>query len=147
MKNFELGKDVRRAWHELVTVVELEGLPWTEKEIGYVLIPQWGAEPREVLELWVGVKLDGTERIPAGAEVLHIPARTYAAVPVRGDREQMMRAYSFIEEWINREGLVKDTDEGVYGLEPNRIVPDNPFDIPADTIDRFDFDIMVAIKD
>lgn len=90
MKNFELGKDVRRAWHELVTVVELEGLPWTEKETGYVLIPQWGAEPREVLELWVGVKLDGTERIPAGADVLHIP---------------------------------------------------------ADTIDRFDFDIMVAIKD
>ncbi|MGI2295989.1 effector binding domain-containing protein [Paenibacillus sp. GXUN7292] len=147
MKNFELGKEVRRVWHEVIAAIEQEGLEWNEKDVGYVFIPQWVTEPIDELELLVGVKIDSTDRTPAGLQILKVPARTYVSVPARGDRDQIMRAYAFIEEWIGREGYIKVTEEGVYGMEPNRLTPENPFDIPADRINRFDFDIMIAIKE
>ncbi|MCZ8513968.1 GyrI-like domain-containing protein [Paenibacillus filicis] len=147
MKHFQLPKDVRRAWHELQAIVERDGVEWTERNIGYVLIPQWITEPQEELELRVGIRIGRGERTPDGTERLHIPARTYALLPCRGDREQMNHAYAWIDEWIAREGLKKDTGDGVFGMEPNRLIPVNPFDIPADTIDRFDYDIMIAVKE
>lgn len=147
MKHFELGKDVRRAWHELFAMMNPEPGLWNDREAGYVLCPQWNTGRCDNrLELWVGVPISSAERIPAGARLLHMPARTYATVVCRGDRDHMNRAYGYIQEWMRAEGHEADDAEGVFGMEPNRLSPVNPFDIPADEIERFDFDIMIAIK-
>lgn len=147
MENFELPKDVRRAWGDLQRVLAQSGAidQWTERNIGYVFYPQ--LQTAELIELWVGVKTDSTSNIPEGVELLQIPARRYAAVPSVGDREQMNKAYQYIYQWVEKEGLQIDAREDVFTVEPNRLIPVNPFEIPADEIDRFDFQIMLALKD
>jgi|GEM_PF-3417495 len=146
MKNFELGKDVRRAWHELQSILKREKAEQDDKELGYVFCPQWTTEHTEELELWVGVKVGSEAQIAEGVDILHIPKKTYAAVTCKGDRAYMDRAYSYIYDWMGQNGYVSDNSEGIFSMEPNRLIPVNPFDLPADKIDRFDFDIMIAIK-
>jgi hypothetical protein len=56
-------------------------------EIGYVFIPQWITNPGPQHEIFVGVKVGRLEEIPPEVEILNIPARTYATVLSKGDKE------------------------------------------------------------
>ncbi|MFS0838612.1 GyrI-like domain-containing protein [Paenibacillus sp. 1P03SA] len=142
----ELGQKVREAWRTVGShhaEYAREG-----EEAGYVFIPQWGDPSPSVHRLKVGV------RLPAGAgiagngelELLAVPERTYAVVTCRGSREEMRNIYGLLEEWIGSSGYEPDNEEGVYSFEVNPLNPLNPFDIPADVIDAFHFDIYRAVR-
>ncbi|MFC9774102.1 hypothetical protein [Paenibacillus chitinolyticus] len=86
--------------------------------------------------------------IPAAGdlELLSVPERTYAVATCRGSPEKMMNLYVRLEEWIGGSGYEADNEEGVYSFEVNPLKPVNPFDIPANVIDAFHFDIYRAVR-
>ncbi|MEC0245466.1 GyrI-like domain-containing protein [Paenibacillus chitinolyticus] len=142
----ELGQKVRKAWRTVGS--HLAEYARGEEEAGYVFIPQWEAPSSSVLRLKVGVHLPENREIPDAGdlEVLSVPERTYAVVTCRGGREEMMNLYGRLEEWIGGSGYEPDNEEGVYSFEVNPLKPVNPFDIPADAIDAFHFDIYRAVR-
>jgi predicted transcriptional regulator YdeE len=104
-------------------------------------------KPDGKLELWVGVKVDLFESIPSGVEKVVIPTRKYAKTTCNcHNSEQMNQTYGYLNDWIKKEGLEPDYDKNAFSLEPNRLSLFNPFDIPADAIQDFDFDILYPIK-
>jgi predicted transcriptional regulator YdeE len=148
MTDFELGKMVRVAWKELQHKLATDDSCWSEKEIGYVFYSQGDMKkPDGKLELWVGVKVDLFENIPSGVERVVIPTRKYATITCycHGSK-QMNRTYEYLSDWIKREGLKPDYNKDAFSLEPNRLSSFDPFDMPADEIQDFDFDILYPIR-
>ncbi|MCC3376595.1 GyrI-like domain-containing protein [Cohnella sp. REN36] len=137
------GGEVRRAWQAVNAA--MEGHPARANgEFGLVFIPEWQWKS-EVTTLWVGVEVSSLEGLPEGFETISIPARQYAKTTVRGDRERMNETYGALFEWFAQGEYERDMAEGSLGFEENRLSPVNPFDIPADEIDEFDFDIYAPI--
>jgi hypothetical protein len=140
------GHEVRRAWRELQPkAAELGNI---SREQGFVFVPEW-QWATGVKELWGGVETaDETERsgVPEGTELLVLPARTYAAVHVLGNRLQMNQTYEALDVWFRNSGYIRDVREGSFSIEANGLRPVNPFDIPADVIDWFDFHIYAPIR-
>jgi len=138
------GARVREAWKELES--RLGGHPAVrEREFGYVFIPEW-QWATEVTTLWVGVAVESFEGLPSGLETLTIPARQYAATRVLGDAAMMHEAYAGLAEWFRNGPYERDVDEGTLGYERNALTPVNPFHIPANVIDTFDYEIYAPIK-
>jgi predicted transcriptional regulator YdeE len=139
------GSEVRRAWRLVQEL--MKGHPAvSNEEYGIVVIPEW-QWPTEVTTLWTGIEVASFENLPEGLEIITIPGRRFAKTTVKGNREHMEQAYGSLNEWFKAEGYERDYHEGSYGYEANRIQPVNPFDIPADTIDVFDYDIYAPIKE
>lgn len=136
------GHEVRRAWKELQA--KIKGIS-VNREFGYVLIPEW-QWPTEVTQLWVAVEVVSFDRIPEGLQTIVIPAKKYAKITVRGDRPTMDQTYGYLWNWFENSGYERDMSEGSLGFEANRLQPVNPFEIDADKIDYFDFDIYAPIK-
>lgn len=80
-------------------------------------------------------------------ETITIPGRKFAKITVKGNRERLDETYAFLTDWFRTEGYERDMNEGSYGYEANRLKPINPFLVPADEIDEFDFDIYAPIKE
>ncbi|WP_409340836.1 GyrI-like domain-containing protein [Paenibacillus sp. MBLB4367] len=138
------GRDVRQAWKEIQELLserqaELDG------EHGYVFVPEW-QWATGVHTLWVGTQIGSFEELPEGIETLTLPAKKYAKITVRGDRGEMDAVYRHLDEWFKNGEHERDMAEGSYSFEANRLHPVNPFLIPADVIDFFDFDIYAPIK-
>ncbi|WP_339324624.1 hypothetical protein [Paenibacillus sp. FSL W8-0194] len=74
-----------------------------------------------------------------------MPAKRFAKMTVQGNRTRMEEAYDALFKWFAEGAYVRDTRDGSFGFEMNRLHPLNPFDIPADEIDDFDFDIFAPI--
>lgn len=147
MKEHELAKDVRRAWKELKTRMEAHSPGLAAPAIGYVVYPQWNtASPEFRHKLWVGMMVRSADQIPPDVEALTIQGRKYAAAVCQGNREHMYGVYGELRSWVEGEGLALDTSEGAWTVEANRLAPVNPFDIPPDEIESFDFDILYAVK-
>jgi predicted transcriptional regulator YdeE len=145
--DYGLGKDVRRAWKELQHKLEHSSSLLSNSSIGYVVYPQWNTGATdETHSLWVGVQVNSFEGLPEGVEQLAIPGRRYAAAACTGDSQHMFNLYGELRDWAGSNGYVLDTDEGAWTVEANRLQPVNPFEIPADQINAFDFDILYAIK-
>ncbi|MCA0756847.1 effector binding domain-containing protein [Paenibacillus sp. N4] len=139
------GSRVRQAWKEVEEL--LSGHPAVDDgENGFVFIPEW-QWATEVTTLWVGMKVNTFESLPEGLETIEIPAKRFAKVTVRGDRSRMDETYGNLFDWFSNGPYERDVSEGSYGYEMNRLRPVNPFDIPADEIDYFDFDIYAPIKE
>ncbi|QYR23495.1 GyrI-like domain-containing protein [Paenibacillus sp. sptzw28] len=144
LKSNQNGRDVRQAWKQIQEL--LIGYPTRyNKEYGYVFIPEWQWSTG-VHTLWVGVEVDSFEYVPIEVERFIIPSRKYAKLTVNGGREEMNSAYNYLNEWFKDNGCERDVAEGSFSLEVNRLKPTNPFLIPADEIDRFDFDVYAPIK-
>lgn len=139
------GQLVREAWAQAATWLQ-DNQAVADREHGYVFIPEW-QWATEVTTLWVGVPVNHTEGLPAGLVTIKLPARRYAKLTVQGDRAHMEEAYSHLFDWFEQGPFVRDTQEGSYGFETNRLHPVNPFDIPADEINAFDYDIYAPIMD
>ncbi|XID92867.1 GyrI-like domain-containing protein [Paenibacillaceae bacterium WGS1546] len=139
------GQGTREAWSRVQEALRDCPLAVSD-ELGYVAIPEW-QWAEGVSTLWTGVEVGGFDGLPAGLEKLEIPGRRYARLRVKGDREQMNRAYAYLNEWFRTEGLERDASEGSFGMEANRLKPVDPFSIPADEIDAFDFEIFAPIKE
>ncbi|KIL38154.1 hypothetical protein SD70_28130 [Gordoniibacillus kamchatkensis] len=140
------GDEVRKAWRELQP--RIAGLDGVNREQGFVFVPEWQWADG-VKDLWVGVEVAPDiprQNVPAGAELLALPARTYATVRAQGNRQQMYEAYDALGAWFRDTGRVRDVSEGSFSLEANSLQPVNPFDIPADEIDEFDFHIYAPIR-
>lgn len=138
------GHDVRRAWKEVDAL--LGNHPnRLNPQYGHVLIPEWQWIDG-VHSLWVGVEVNGEEGLPAGLELMSIPERYYAKATVQGDRIHMERIHVALHAWLDRNGYRRDDSEGTYRFEANRLVPVNPFELDADQIKMFDFDIYTPIK-
>jgi len=137
------GHEVRKGWHALQK--KLDGQTVKDLSHGYVFVPEWQWKTG-VNELWVGVELESYKHIPEGTVQLILPARTYACVTVKGDRKTMYATYDDLNQWIRDNGYERDTSEGSYSIEANPLTPVNPFDIPADVIEQFDFVIYAPIK-
>lgn len=138
------GHDVRRAWKEV------EALAGNHRNrlnpnYGHVLIPEW-QWAEGVQTLWVGVEMECEEDLPEGLEMMSIPARYYAKATVKGDRIHMERMHVALHAWLERQGYERDDSEGAYRFEANRLEPINPFELDADQIKIFDYDIYTPIK-
>ncbi|TLS50895.1 hypothetical protein FE782_17760 [Paenibacillus antri] len=138
------GTRVRQAWKELETL--LSGHPaLTDRANGYVFIPEW-QWATEVTTLWVGVAVASFDGLPSGLETLTIPEKTFARVRVQGDAAMMHATYAALGEWFRTGPYERDVEEGSFGYERNRLEPVNPFHIPANVIDTFDYDIYAPMK-
>lgn len=139
------GSKVREAWLNVQELMK-DNLSVSNEEYGLVLIPEW-QWPTEVTTLWTGVEVRDYDQLPEGVETITIPARRFARITVKGDRAHLEETYAYLWEWFKTEGYERDMNEGSYGYEANRLKPINPFLIPADEIDWFDFDIYAPIKE
>ncbi|MEF3311378.1 GyrI-like domain-containing protein [Paenibacillus sp. GYB004] len=137
-------RDVRQAWKAVEAAMKGHADRLHTDE-GLVFIPEWQWATK-VETLWVGVEAGSLDRIPEGFETITIPAKPYAKTTVRGDRSQMDQTYDSLWKWFKNGDFERDMTEGSYGYEMNRLTPVNPFHIPADVIDYFDFDIYAPIK-
>lgn len=147
--DFQLGKDVRRAWQELQAALAEHKSLIVNDSIGYIIYPQWGLEGQgngDNHTLWVGVQVKSFEELPKQVERVTIPSRRYVAAPCVGGKEEMYRMYGELREWAIHQGCTIDNSEGAWTVEANRLKPVNPFEMPAETIEAFDFDILYAIK-
>lgn len=139
------GSQVREAWAKVAAW--LDGHPVVaDKEHGFVFIPEW-QWAAEVTELWVGMLVDSFDGLPEELETLTLPAKRFAKLTVRGDRKQMEETYGHLFGWFEQGPFQRDMEEGSFGYEMNRLHPINPFEIPADEIDFFDYDIFAPIMD
>jgi len=139
------GSRVREAWKEVAAL--LDGHPAVaDREHGYVFIPEW-QWATEVTTLWVGMIVHHFDAIPDKLETVNIPAKRYAKLTVSGDRSRMNEAYGYLFEWFRNGPYERDISEGSLGFEMNRLHPVNPFEIPADEINEFDYDIYAPIKE
>lgn len=139
------GSKVREAWKEVMA--KLDGHPsLADRENGLVFIPEWQWET-EVIMLWVGVEVASFDSLPEGLTTITIPARKFAKVSVKGDRNRMNETYDYLSEWFRTGPYERDMSEGSLGYERNRIQPVNPFEIPADKISYFEYDIYAPIKE
>lgn len=137
------GKRVREAWAKITAW--LDGHPAVaEREYGYVFIPEW-QWATEVTTLWVGMAVHHFDGLPDELETITIPAKRFAKMTVQGDRTQMEAAYDSLSKWFADGTYARDTRKGSFGFEMNRLSPVNPFDVPADEITDFDFDIFAPI--
>jgi hypothetical protein len=68
-------------------------------------------------------------------------------IAVKSDRSRMDKTYSYLFDWFRDGPYERDVSEGSFGYEMNRLHPVNPFEIPADENDFFDFDIYAPIKE
>lgn len=139
------GSKVREAWQTIQKLMK-NNPSVSNDEYGLVLIPEW-QWPTEVTTLWTGIEVSDFDRIPDGLETITIPARRFACITVKGDRAHMEETYAYLWEWFKSEGYKRDLNEGSYGYEANRLKPVNPFHIPANEIDWFDYDIYAPIKE
>lgn len=138
------GNRVRQAWEEVAGL--LDGHPAVaDMENGFVFIPEW-QWASEVTTLWVGMKVKTFESLPDGLEMLTIPAKKFAKITVKGNRTRMDETYSFLFEWFRTGTYERDISEASFGYEMNRLYPVNPFEISADEIDFFDYDIYAPIR-
>ncbi|WMT43326.1 GyrI-like domain-containing protein [Paenibacillus sp. D2_2] len=139
------GRLVRETWSKVAAW--LDGHPAVaDKEHGYVFIPEW-QWATEVTTLWVGMVVNNFDGLPAELEAITISAKRFAKLTVQGDRSQMEAAYAYLFKWFGEGPYERDTREGAFGFEMNRLLPVNPFHIPAEEIDSFDFDIYAPIKE
>ncbi|WP_433620160.1 GyrI-like domain-containing protein [Paenibacillus cellulositrophicus] len=139
------GRLVRDAWAQVSA--RLKHHPGVaDREHGYVFIPEWQWST-EVTTLWVGMVVDHFEGLPAELQQITIPAKRYAKLTVRGNRTHMEEAYGALFGWFEQGPYERDVRDGSFGYEMNRLQPVNPFEIPADDIDYFDYDIYAPIKD
>jgi predicted transcriptional regulator YdeE len=139
------GSSVRDAWQNVQQLMK-DNPSVSNKEYGLVLIPEW-QWPTEVTTLWTGVEVRDFDQLPIGVETITIPARRFARITVKGDRAHMDETYAYLWDWFKSEGYERDLNEGSYGYEANRLKPVNPFLVPADEIDWFDYDIYAPIKE
>ncbi|WP_373230754.1 GyrI-like domain-containing protein [Cohnella sp.] len=139
------GSEVRNAWQRVQELMKYHPSVCND-EYGLVLIPEW-QWPTEVTTLWTGIEVSDFDRIPEELEKITIPARRFARITVKGDRAHLEETYAYLWEWFKSEGYERDLNEGSYGYEANRLKPVNPFLVPADEIDWFDFDIYAPIKE
>lgn len=51
-----------------------------------------------------------------------------------------------MNEWFENNDYERDYSPSVYSFEANSLELVNPFDIPADQINYFDFEIFAPIK-
>jgi hypothetical protein len=65
---------------------------------------------------------------------------------VLGDAAMMHETYEGLAAWFRGGPYERDVDEGSLGYERNALTPVNPFRIPANVIDTFDFEIYAPIK-
>lgn len=133
------------AWQRLQEL--LKGHPAVcNDEYGHVIVPEW-QWPTEVTTLWTGVEVSSFDDLPDGLETIAIPGRRFAKISVKGNRERLDETYAYLSDWFRTEGYERDKNEGSYGYEANRLKPTNPFLVPADEIDDFDFDIYAPIQE
>ena len=135
------GQDVRRAWKEM----QSKDFKWINHELGYVFIPEWQWSTG-VKDLWVGVEVNSFTQEHEEFEQFSLPKRKYATIKVKGDRKQLDQTYLYLDEWFKESEYERDYSQGSYGFEANQLNPINPFDIPADEINYFDFEIYAPIK-
>ncbi|MBB6732380.1 effector binding domain-containing protein [Cohnella zeiphila] len=137
------GYGTREAWAKIRE--QLSGSPVYENaEEGFVFVPEWQWRTA-VRELWTGVKVDSFDGLPDGVERWTVPGGRYARVTVRGGRDRIDAAYGILDDWFAVTGHIRNTEEGSFGFDANRLKPIHPFDVPADEIDWFDYDIYVPI--
>ncbi|MDQ0494567.1 MULTISPECIES: GyrI-like domain-containing protein [Paenibacillus] len=142
----ELGDEVRKQWQQVQRMVPEIHPERLDADIGYVLSPQWTvAEENGNITLKVGVKVSSWHAIPGTLERIEIPEQVYAVTRFQGDRERLSTIYDDLFAWLDRNGYERNTVEGAYWMEMNRLKPVNPFDIPFEEIQRFDYDIAIAI--
>lgn len=147
--DFQLGKDVRRAWQELQAALADNKSLIVNDSIGYVIYPQWGLDGQgkgDNHTLWVGVQVKSFDGLPDQVEQVAIPSRRYVAAPCVDGKQERYQMYGELREWALRQGCIIDNSEGAWTVEANRLKPANPFEIPAENIEVFDFDILYAIK-
>lgn len=58
----------------------------------------------------------------------------------------MDRIYNYLSQWIRKEGHQIDYRPDAFTLELNRLSAFDPFNIPDDEIQDFDFDLLYPIK-
>ncbi|SFJ48879.1 Predicted transcriptional regulator YdeE, contains AraC-type DNA-binding domain [Paenibacillus sp. UNC496MF] len=138
------GEGTRRAWRGVQEL--LNGHPAVANaEYGLVFIPEWQWADG-VRELWTGVEITDPGVLPDGVETISIPPRKYAKLTIRGNSGAMEDGYAFLAKWFERTGIARDTDEGSFGFEANRLKPVDPFAISRSEIAWFDYDIYAPIK-
>lgn len=139
------GRGVRSAWKEVQQIIQNHNITWTNYDIGYVFVPEWQWSTT-VIDLWVGVEVESFPSEDVGFERFTFPQRKYATIKVAGDRQQMEKSYQFLDRWFKESGYERDYSKETYSLEANKLRPINPFDIPADQINYFDYVIYAPIK-
>ncbi|MBU9710024.1 GyrI-like domain-containing protein [Paenibacillus sp. AK121] len=142
----ELGDEVRRQWQQVQQNVPENHSGRLDADMGYVLTPQWTVvEENGSTAVKVGVKVSSWNEVPDSLERIEVPEREYAVTRFQGDRERLNTIYDDLFAWLDRNGYERNTTEGVYWIESNRLKPVNPFDIPSAEIQKFDYDIAIAI--
>lgn len=142
----ELGDEVRRQWQQVQQSVPENHSGRLDADMGYVLTPQWTVvEENGSTAVKVGVKVSSWNEVPDSLERIEVPEGEYAVTRFQGDRERLNTIYDDLFAWLDRNGYERNTTEGVYWIESNRLKPVNPFDIPSAEIQKFDYDIAIAI--
>ncbi|XEC97703.1 effector binding domain-containing protein [Paenibacillus tarimensis] len=146
LKTLMSKRDVRAAWKEVQQFVQDKNIDWVNRDLGYVFVPEWQWASR-VEDLWVGVEVKSFQPEARDEfELMTIPERQYARIRVYGDKEQMDRTYNYLGDWFDGSKYERDYSHESFSFEANRLHPINPFEIPADEINFFDFEIFAPIK-
>ncbi|MDX8365832.1 GyrI-like domain-containing protein [Cytobacillus sp. IB215665] len=146
MKNFEAGHEVRKGWKRLQDIIVANNIVSVEENEGIVFYDQANMVQSDgSIELSIGVKVEEIPYIPKECTKVTIPKRHYAKIECRCfSKEQMNLRYDYLNKWFKDKGY--QIDNNSFSLEPNRLDSFNPFEIPADEIQVFDFDILYPIK-
>lgn len=139
------GNRVRQAWKEVAGLLDDHPVV-ADRQNGFVFIPEW-QWATEVTTLWVGMEVSSFESLPDGLGRVTIPQKRFAKISVKGNRDVMNATYGFLFDWFHTGPYERDVTEGSLGYERNSLHPINPFEIAADEIDYFDFDIFAPIKE
>ncbi|MGM7682285.1 GyrI-like domain-containing protein [Cytobacillus sp. Hm23] len=146
MTNFEAGHEVRKGWKKLQDIIISNNIVSVEENEGIVFYDQANMVQSDgSIELSIGVKVEEIPYIPEKCKKVTIPKRQYAKIECRCfSKEQMNLRYDYLNKWLKEKRY--QIDNNSLSLEPNRLDSFNPFEIPADEIQVFDFDILYPIK-
>jgi AraC family transcriptional regulator len=66
-------------------------------------------DPGREFDKWAAVAVSDARQVPAGMELLTVPAGSYAVFPYKGDQQQAERVYRQIfQEWLPQSGYTLD---------------------------------------
>ncbi|GLI08235.1 hypothetical protein YDYSG_42650 [Paenibacillus tyrfis] len=142
----EMGKEVRKSWRQVDSLIP-KGHPMRlQGDVAYTFSPQriLGSDISS-FEIKIGVQVESHATLAQPMELFQVPEREYVTTHFRGGWKELNTVYFDLINWIKENGYELDQSDDVYWIETYPLNPVNPFEIPHDQIETFDYEISMAV--